>query len=81
MKDPDFIDAVTSYLVTGRIDRRNPSDFPSVYYCSGGSAADWWGMSVLCWPALSRANNDPWADLEGYITLFSTPDRPETQNP
>ena len=81
MKDPDVIEAVSSYLVSGSISRYDPTSYPNVYYHNSGTPADWWGMSVLCWPALSCANNDPWADLEDYITILSTHDRPGTQNP
>lgn len=71
MKDPPFIEAVATYLVTGVSDGVVLANFPGVYSVNGGSAADWWGLVILSWPNMSRIVNDPWRSLERYIATFS----------
>jgi hypothetical protein len=71
MKDPPFIEAVATYLVTGASNGITIANFRGVYSVNGGSHADWWGLVILSWPALSYCASDPWRSLERYVSTFS----------
>ena len=81
MKDPLLIEAVAVYLVSGALETRAPHSFPDTYIHNRRSPADWWAMSILCWPALYSANRDPWNSLGDYITLFHPHDHTRSENP